>query len=578
MAKAQAQAVTSELNRRASMHYKSRQLPAIVLALASIPAIWSLATAEEADAEAVNAHILQAEIALQRDDYLVAAREYRMAALLSDDVETARQATRIAYSFGIDEDALASAKRWRELESDNDEALLYVAQLQLRLGKLKESRSNFKTLIERGDESPEERLISLVSVLSQEDAENADKVMRWLAKPYKDSAFAHYAAAAMALQAGELDEAEKRALRAAELDPEWIKPKLLYARALLLDGKIDEAIDYTARIIGDDPDPDPDARMELALMYMAAGRDDDALSQVNQILLEQASRTDALRLMAIINFRQGNLDAAWDDFEDLLGTGRYSMDALYYLGRIADIREEHGKAIRLYGQVRSGQNAVVSQRRVSALIAFQGDDPDGAIEHLDDFANKNPTFAVDMVLAKAQLLATLQRYPESLEFYDKAAAYRPNDEGTLLNRAELLLRMDRVDAAVSQYRDVVKRWPDSSLSLNALGYTLADRTEKYREAEKLIRKALKYDPDSPAIIDSLGWVLFKRGKYAEALEELEKAFQQFPDPEVAAHLVEVLTALERDGDALEILVAAEQRDPESERLEQVRSRLFNEAP
>ena len=560
------------------MHYQSRHLPAIFLVLASIPATWSVAAAEDADVGSVNAHILQAEIALQGDDYLVAAREYRLAAELSDDAETARQATRVAYSFGIDDDALASAKRWLELESDNDEALLYVAQLQLRLGKVRESRANFKKLIERGNESPEERLISLISVLSQEDAENADAVMRWLAKPYKDSAYAHYAAAVMALQAGDSTEAEKRAMRAADLDPDWTKAKLLYARALLLGGDTDAAIDYTARIIGDDPDPDPDARMELALMLMADGRDDDALSQVNQILLEQASRSDALRLMAIINFRQGHLDAAWDDFEDLLSSGRYAMDALYYLGRIADIRGEHGKAIRLYGQVRSGQNAVISQRRVSALMAVEGDDPEAAVEHLDDFANKNPTYAVDMVVAKAQLLATLQRYPESLEFYDKAATYRPNDEGTLLNRAELLLRMDRVDAAVAQYRDIVKRWPESPMSLNALGYTLADRTDKYREAEKLIRKALRYDPDSPAIIDSLGWVLFKRGKHIEALQELEKAFEQFPDPEVAAHLIEVLAVLERDDDALEILVAAEQRDPESVRLEEVRSRLFSEAP
>lgn len=560
------------------MHHKSRHIPVILMVLVTISSSLPLANAQDADADAANAHILQAEIALKRNDYLVAAREYRQAAMLTDDVETARQATRIAYSFGIDEEALLSAERWWKLDSENDEALLYVAQLQLRLGKLKDSRRNFKILIERGNESPEERLISLVAVLSEEDSTNADAVMRWLAKPYKDSAFANYAVAVMALQAGDTLEAQQRALRAAELDPEWLKPKLLYARALLLSGKSDAAIDYTARIIGDDPDPDPDARMELALMLLSEGREDDALSQVNQILLEQASRSDALRLMAIINFRQGNLDAAWDDFEDLLSSGRYSMDALYYLARIADIRGEHGKAIRLYAQVRSGQDVISAQRRVSALIAFQGDDADGALDHLDDFADKNPSYAVDMVVAKAQLLATLERYPESLEFYDKAAAFRPNNEGIMLNRAELLLRMDRVDEAVSQYRVALKRWPDSPLSLNALGYTLADRTDQYREAEKLIRKALDYDPDSPAIIDSLGWVLFKRGKYADALVQLEDAFARFPDPEVAAHLVEVLVALDRDEEALEILAAAELRQPESDRLEEVRLRLFSEAP
>jgi tetratricopeptide (TPR) repeat protein len=556
-----------------------RRISIKLLLLAMIPLLAPSAFAQEGESDVVNEHVLQAEMALQREDYLVAAREYVMAAKLSEDVEIASRATKISYSYGFDEDGLVAAKRWRELVPESDEALVYLAQIELRLGDIKDARQSFKELIERGSGEPDQTLVSpMVSILSRADAEDADEVMRWLAKPYPDSAHAHYAVAVLALQAGDSEEAEKRSMRAIELDPEWIRAKLLYARALLLSGKQEEAIDYTARIIGDDPNPHPDARMELAIMLMAAGRDDDALSQVNQILLEQASRIDAMRLMAIINFRQGNFDAAWDDFEDVLSSGEFRMDALYYLARIADIREEYGKAIRLYGEVRGGQNAVPSQRRVSALMAFQGGDAEGALAHLDDFASENANFAVDMVVAKAQLLASLERYPESMEVYDKAISYRPNDEGILLNRAELLLRMDKVDDAVAQYRAVVKRWPDSALALNALGYTLADRTDKYREAEKLIRKAIRYDPDNPAVIDSLGWVLFKRDKYEEALVELEIAYERFPDPEVAAHLIEVLAALDRESDALEILTASEARNPASERLEDVRNRLFSETP
>jgi tetratricopeptide (TPR) repeat protein len=311
-------------------------------------------------------------------------------------------------------------------------------------------------------------------------------------------------------------------------------------------------------------------------MYISVGRDDDALSQVNQILLEQSGRVDALRLMAIINFRQGNLDAAWDDFEDVLASREYTMDALYYLARIADIRGEPERAIRLYSQVRSGPNAVPAQRRVSALIAYQQDDPEQALQRIDEFADENPAYAVDMVLARAQLLASLERYSAALEEYDRAVEYRPDDESTALGRAELLLRMDRLDDAVDAYRDAVKRWPDSALTLNALGYTLADRTEEYREAERLIRKALRIDPDSPAIIDSLGWVLYKRGKFEAALEQLEIAYSRFADHEVAAHLVDVLVALDRKDEALELLAAAEEQNPDSELLDDVRQRRFPE--
>ena len=136
--------------------------------------------------------------------------------------------------------------------------------------------------------------------------------------------------------------------------------------------------------------------------------------------------------------------------------------------------------------------------------------------------------------------------------------------------------MGRQDDAIDAYREAVKRWPDSAMSLNALGYTLADRTDEYREAEKLIRKALKSDPESAAIIDSLGWVLYKRGKHEKALEQLEIAYERFPDPEVAAHLVEVLAVMGREDEALEILVEAETRSPEHELLQNVRERFFAE--
>ena len=559
------------------MHQQLRRLSAL-WAVTAITLFCPIAFAddEEARSEAA-AHLLQAELALQGSEFLEAAREYRKAAQISDSVDIARQATRVGYSFGFNDEALLAAERWLELDEDSDEALLYVAQLQLRLGDTRAARRNFRKLIERGDEEADVRLLSLVQVLSEEDPEAADDVMRWLAKPYKKSAFAQYATAVLAMQAGDTDYAEERALRAIELDPEWTKAKLLYARTMLLAGRQDEAIDYTARLIGDDPDPDPDARMELALMMMTAGRDDDALSQINQILLEQASRADALRMMAIINFRLENLDAAWADFQDLLASGRFTMDALYYLARIADIREEHERALRLYSQVKSGPNAVISQRRASALTAFEMEDPQGALQQLEEFGNNSPSHAIDMVLARAQLLASLERYDEALDLYGRYVMYRPDDESALLGRGELLLRMGRLDDALEQYRAAAKRWPESAMSLNALGYTLADRTDEYREAEKLIRKALEYDPDSPAIIDSLGWVLYKQGEYEEALAELQRAYDRLDDHEVAAHIVEVLDALGRRDEALELLEDAESRHSDSELLDDVRNRLFPDA-
>ena len=529
------------------------------------------------ESEEVATHVLAAETALNQQQYQDASSEYRMAAELSEDPEVARQATRIAYTYGFNDDAIRSGRRWVKLEPDNDEALLYVAQLYLRIGEIRESRKSFEKLLEKDDTPVDERLLALVPVLSREDPTNGYELMRQLARPYKDSVFAHYSVAVMALQAGDMETAGERAKQAIEIDPEWVKPHLLYARSLLLSGDEEGAIDYASRLVGDNPDPDPEARLELAIMLVSAGRDDDALSQVNQILLEQPYRTDALRLMAIINFRLDYMDVAKADFEDLLASGNYKMDALYYLGRIADRNSEHEEAIRYYSQVTSGANAVPSQSRAAGLIAQQGDH-EKALEHLTAFAQINPNFAVDMLRARAQLLVTIERDDEALELFDQVVAYRPDNEGVQLGRAALLLRMGRIDDAIGQYRHAIERWPDSSMSLNALGYTLADMTDQYDEAEKLIKRALDMEPDSAAIIDSWGWVLYRQGRSEEALGYLEDAYEKLRDPEVAGHIVEVLLSLERTDEALEALQNAELLFPDSDLLKTLREQHFPETP
>jgi tetratricopeptide (TPR) repeat protein len=220
------------------------------------------------DAEEISAHLMQAELALENDQYQEAAAEYRKAAELSDDPGIAQQATVIGYSYGFDEEALKSAKRWAKLDRESDEALLYVAQLYLRTGEIRKSQRSFEKLLKRGREPADERLLALIPFLSQEDASLTYELMLKLAKPYKKSAAANYAVAVMALQAGETETASERAKAAIEIEPDWVKPHLLHARAMLMSGDEAGAIDYTSRLVGDDPDPDPEARLELAIMLM----------------------------------------------------------------------------------------------------------------------------------------------------------------------------------------------------------------------------------------------------------------------------------------------------------------------
>ncbi len=560
------------------MQYKRRSGMALVPVLLVAFGLTSPSVADkDSGSPAVDAHIERAERAMQEREYLTAVSEFLEAAEVSDDPDVARKATRVGFAYGFNQQALRAAKRWLRLDKDSEEARVFLGRIYFRLDELRSARRQFERLIRSGDGEPGERLLSLVDLLRDENEPGRTlKLLQSLAKPHGKSWQAHYAVAAAAMHAGEADVAIERAKLASELDPGNVRPQLLYARALMFRGDDEDAIEYLAYIIGDSPSPDPDARMELALMYMLSDRDDDALSQVNQVLLEHGNRVDALRLMAIINFRLERLDAAWDDFQDLLATGQYRMDALYYLARISDYREEYERAARLYREVRYGMNTVYSQRRASAILAHELGDVDGAMSLLDEFAEASPNHAVDMLVARAQLLVSLDLHDEGLALYDKGVEFRPDDESMVLGRAELLVRMDRIDEAVAAYRQALKRWPDSALALNALGYTLADRTDRYEEAETLIRKAIKIAPDNAAIIDSLGWILYKTGHLEQGLVELQRAYELMKDHEVAAHIVEVLSELGRRDEALDVLLDAEEKDPDSPLLDDVRQRYFPE--
>jgi tetratricopeptide (TPR) repeat protein len=531
-----------------------------------------IAASGDAQSGAVD-HLQRSEEALARDEYRVAATEYRKAAEISSSDETARQATILAYNFGFTDEALLAAGRWAKLAPNNDEALLYLAQLQLWSGDWRQSEKSFKKLLKRTDKPAPDRLVSFVPYITQTGSEHAAKLMKRLILPYAKTAAAQYAAGLVALESGDAEAAGEYALRALELQPDWLSAQLLRARAFLMAGDVDAAIDYSEHLVGDVFDPPLESRLELALMYLAASRDQDALSQVNQVLMEAPGRPDAQRLLALINFQLNNMDLAEDDFQDMIASGGNREEAFFYLGRIADFREDYGQAIRFYLRVDSGANAVSAQRRVGGLLLQMGKG-DKALEHFTSFARQRPVYAVDMLQAKAQLNISLGRLPEALDGYQKVVQFRPESEGALLGKADLLLRMNRLDESIADFRAAAKRWPNSANSLNALGYTLADRTNEFKEAQRLIEKALQLSPDSPAIMDSYGWVLFRQGRYEESLAALERAYTIMKDPEIAAHLVEVLWQLERKEDAKSIMDEAAGFAPDNDRLRDLRSRLF----
>ena len=485
------------------------------------------------------AHLRSAEFALNSFDYDQVVESYINAFNSSNDIETLKQAAWLSKNYGFKSKSISLAKIWVEIEPDNDAALLFLINRQLESDLIIASKKNLKLLISRNEGESDEIFYSIYPYLSDENVENLEVLILSFTKIYKKSALVKYLYSSVLLENQKVGEAIRQAELSSKLSPIWEKPKLLLARALLLSGKNEEAVSYLAHMIGDQINPSSDSRLELALAYMSSNRLDDALGQVSQILLERSSEYSALRLMAIINFRLEHYDSASKDFNELLEKDMFRMDSLFYLARISEQKSNFSDALKYYSMVTSGINTVYSQRKVVSLLLSMNQISE-AKNHLKDFGKKHPKYMNEMLQIESNLYSELDEYEEALVISEKLVLYYPKNTGFQLKRANLLLELDRKNEALEAYSTIVKNSPRDPNALNAFGYVLSNYSNNYKKAYKLIKKAIKLDPDNPAIIDSYGWILYRMGKYEEAEQELNRAYQLYKDPEIAFHLIKVL--------------------------------------
>ena len=519
------------------------------------------------------AHLKLAEIALENSNFDEVIKRYKDAVDSSSNIEILKEAAWLSKNYGFLDQSLQFAKIWVDREPDNDTALLFLVNRQLESGLILAAKKNLKEIIIKTEENPEEVLFSIYSYLSDEKPENLEKLIYSFTRIYSKSAYIRYIYAASLLENKNVEEALVQSELAIQLEPSWEKSSLLYARALLLADRTDEAINFLAYFIGDQLNPSKESRLELALAYMSSDRLEDALGQVSQILLERSAEYEAIRLMAIINFRLGDLNSARQDFDELLAQNFFRMDAFFYLARINEQESNIAEAIKFYSQVTSGVNAIYSQNKVVQLLLSMNK-VDEAKNHLKNFGKTHPKYMQRAMMLEMSLHQQLGEYESVLTLSEKLLSYNPRNNSVASIRANILLELDQVSEAIDAFALLAKNSPRDPLILNAYGYVLTNHSNDFKKAEKLIKKAIKLDPENPAIIDSYGWVLFRLGEYDSALKELVKAYDLYKDPEIAAHIIEVLLVLDRKKEAKIRLTEAQNLFINNKYLENVSERFF----
>lgn len=483
-------------------------------------------------------HAFIAELALQRGDEVTAAREYLAAARSSGDTKIAERAANIAFRAENDVLAEEAALLWLSREADNAEAHRMLLSLMVRNGHPPKALPHLEFLLANGPDDRENAWLLVMFLLEREPSQHhALSAMQILVENHPDEAFAHYALAALALEQQAAEVAREAAGVALALAPDWPRAGLMLARAEIEAGDTETGI-ATARSIAVRHD-DQQVQLEFAGLLADNGYFDEARTTLDRLLKKQPDLPDALFAAGLLEIAASRPEQARVHFTNLLGTGQRRPDALFFLGNVAEQLGETTNALQLYLRIRSGRHFPSAQIQIGKLLYELGQ-KDAALDHLHVFARRFPSYAEAVVLLEGNLLVETQKEHEALELYSTTLSDNPDARTVRYARALLLEQMDRIDAALQDLFDLVESDPGDGSALNALGYVLADRTDRLEEALGYIEKAHELLPEEGAVLDSLGWVHFKLGNPDLALEYLERAWAKLKDPEVAAHIGEVL--------------------------------------
>lgn len=515
--------------------------------------------------------ILAGEMAGQSGDLSLAAKSYLKAARLSDDPEVAERGLRIALFAKNEAAALELARRWVKLAPDNAQAHEALAVLDLRAGETYQAGLQLVRFVAKASDKAA-AFEAVTQLLAHEpDRQAALDVMKALAEANPKVPEAHLAYARLALHAGQRRLSLTQVERAIALRPNWTDAEILRAQVRSDMGELDVAARELGAAVKRRP-KDLDLRLAYARVLVRAGDLKHAQREFEVLARLAPGNADVQYSLGLLALEARRLDAARRYFRKVLDLGERQDEARYYLGRIAEEQHKPKTARDWYSRVNEGEYWLDAQVRVAQITAREGKVAE-ARQQLAALRRDNPQAAVQLYAVEGEILSQVGRNQQALEVYSEALKDHPGDTDLLYGRSLVAEKLGKLKQAEDDLRAIIKQQPDNAVALNALGYTLADRTTRYAEALVYIKKAVKLRPNDPAVIDSLGWVQYRLGNTAEALRALRRAYKMSGDAEIAAHLGEVLwTAGHRD-EARAVWRKALKAHPDSAALKRVIDRF-----
>lgn len=521
--------------------------------------------------EEVMYRVFAAEYLGAEGDLQAAVGEYLEAAVISDDPEIARRATRVAFAAEAWQQAAMAADRWALLDPQNVAAHESAAAAMLTVSDFFGAEYHVMRILDLMNDSTEGWLLVSNLLAQSADPARADATLEQILarRERASSGDVFYARSQLAVQARNLPQAFELARRAVENDPERIE-FLTWAGRLALNLRLPETgLEFIHQAWKLDPG-DHDLALAYADLLARTGDTDGART----VMQEMEQTPDVYLSRILFELAAAERTAAEELFEDLDATQFEDVvEKAYYQAQAAEALGFGQRAIDLYGLVDQGERALGAAIRRAELLARQGDMEQARDELAALRMQPNALAVEESWLAEARILREAGDRDQAFRLLDEAVEQLPRSVPILYTRALLAAELGWVDIAEKNLRTVLAKDPENAAALNALGYTLADQTERYDEAEALIRQAFILQPNEPSIIDSMGWVAYKQGRHEEAEDYLRRAWKLDRNPEIGAHLGEVLWMSGRKDEAVQAWRDAQAVDSQNAVLMETLERL-----
>jgi tetratricopeptide (TPR) repeat protein len=515
--------------------------------------------------------LLLAEIASQRGELNLASELFLDLAKQTDSALLAERATRLTGFTRNGTIALEASKVWNELNKDSIEAQQALSEILIANNKLSEAKPILQKLLLK-EKTRASGFLYLNTLLSHASDKKAVLILVTdLAQPYPKLAEAHFAVAHAAWVSKDQKVYEKELTAIYQMKPDWEMP-VLFKGQILAKESPEKALNFYNDFLNKYPKSN-DVRLEYAKLLTNGRKFNEAKNEFIKLVSASNSSAEITLAVGLLSIELEDYDLAEKYFLQSLKKNPKDKDQIFiYLAKIADKKNQGDAAITWLNKVGDG-NHFIESKLIAAEIIAKKESIDKALLFLNTIKSDSQDEKLSIIQLKTSLLTRSNRHQEAFQLMQNEASNFPQSPEFKFDYALLADKLNKYDLMEKLLREAIKIRPDYAVAYNALGYSFADRNINLEDAKKYIELALSISPNNHYILDSMGWLYFRLGKLDSALSFIQKAYDFQSDPEIAAHLGEILWAQGKKKEANDLLELSLQSSPDNEVLKEAFKRL-----